>query len=468
MAAFSLVRALCGASLIAISSPAFADTIFTPSQNGFVGSVNAGGVQRGTPVLPGSKAAISGQGLVAGQQITLMRGNTVLNTDGPITVDPEGAFRFELDVDADAAVGLQPILVIAENPAAATVADLKISPEVPLSGQDGYEVRSAAVVPGLYQVALGGDALFVTSAVGRPPVRESKLNKINPDTLEIIAQTAPEALPDFTPREGDTDTRPAVFAIYGLGLDKANGNVWVTNTRQDTIAVYKQDDLSLVKQFDQGAVNHARDVIVDDSRGRAYAGATQTSDIEVFDTATLDHVDTISIPTTRRGDEFSVMSLALDSAGGKLLTVSMTTDELAVVDLASGEVSVFPLAGARGASGVAYDAQDKLAFVASQSSDNLLIVNAEDGTVLHDVPTGAGALNVTFDPVSRLAWVANRGARTLTAVNTDGKIVANLDGGSLPNHLIADGDGGIWAVNKSLGEDDETGDRIWHILPKAN
>ena len=132
-------------------------------------------------------------------------------------------------------------------------------------------------------------------------------------------------------------------------------------------------------------------------------------------------------------------------------------------------MSIFsPLPGAVRASGVAYDPKEDLAFVASQETDNLLIVKAATGEVLHDVDTGAGALNVTFEPVSRLAFVANRGAGTITAVGTDGKVVANIDAGTYPNQLRADGKGNVWAVNKSRGENDEEGDRIWKISPKAD
>ena len=271
-----------------------------------------------------------------------------------------------------------------------------------------------------------------------------------------------------TAGQDPNDTRPALFATYGVAVDDENGHVWVTNTRQDTVAVYKQDDLSLVKQFEPGAVNHARDVVVDEARDRVYASATMTGNIEVFDSKTLEKLDPIVIQSAQRGEDFSVMALDVDPESGTLVTVSMTTDELAVVDLDSGEVEVHPLPGAVRASGVAYDPQEGLVFVASQDTDNLLIVKAETGEVLHDVDTGAGALNVTFEPVNRLAFVANRGAGTITAVNTDGEVVANIDAGTYPNQLRADGKGNVWAVNKSRGADDEEGDRIWKISPKAD
>lgn len=157
------------------------------------------------------------------------------------------------------------------------------------------------------------------------------------------------------------------------------------------------------------------------------------------------------------------MALDLDAKAGTLVTASLNTPEAAVIDLNTGEAKVFEIEGAKGTAGAAYDAQDGLLFVTAQQTDNLLILNADTGEVLHDVEVGAGPLNVTFDPVSRHAFVANRGSGTITVVDTEGQIVANLDAGSFPNQLRADGKGNVYAVNKSRGENDEAGDRVWRI-----
>lgn len=461
----SSVRALLGASALTLSllaGPALAETVFTKPLVDFAGDVSAGGVDR-APVLKGGKAVIEGEDMIPDQTVTLLRGTKPLNAE-PITVGADGKFSLPLDIDADAETGLQPIVVVTENPASAEVVELKISPEVPVAGADKYTIASEKVVRGLYQVRLNGagDAVFVTSAVGRPPVKESKLVKIDPATLKILAETSPGAAPA---RPDGSDG--GLFAVYGVDVDDANGNVWVTNTRQDTVAVYKQSDLSLVKQFEPGAVPHARDVVVDEANGRAYVAATGAPEIKVFDIKTLEPLDPIVIETKVRGEEFSTMALDIDEAGGKLVTVSIATPEAAFVDLKSGEVKVIPLPGAKAASGVAYDPQEGLIFVASQATDNLLIVKAETGEVLHDVAVGAGPLNVAFEPKGRLAYVANRGAGTITVVDTQGQIVANLDAGSMPNQLRADQNANVWAVNKSKGENDEAGDRIWRIAPVA-
>lgn len=462
------IRALCGASVLALTlaaGPVLADSIFTPTSDVFQGSVNAGAAERGLPVYPGSEAVVAGEGLAPGQQITLMRGTTVLNADGPLIADDEGKVSFALTVDDEAATGVHPIVVIAENPAAATVAELKVSPQIPLSGEEDFTVESQPVTRGLYQVAHSpaSGALFVTAAVGRPPVTESALVKIDPDTLETLDSVTPDAAPA---RPDGSDG--GVFAVYGVDVDDENGNVWVTNTRQNTASVYRQDDLSLVRQFEPGAVPHPRDVVIDQARGRAYMSTSFEPQLEVFDINTLEQLDPIEITSTIRRGQFGARSADLDIETGKLFSVSISTPEVAVIDLESGDVRVLQVGRLLAGSDSAYDREEGLIFVVGQGSDNLLIVDEESGQVLHDVPVGANPLSVTFDPVGRLAYVAVRGADRLTVVDTDGQIVANLDGGSYPNQVRILGDGAVYAINKSRGEDDARGDRISRIRPAAD
>lgn len=451
-------------ALLAATGSVAADTVFTSPAKDFAGRVTAGAATRGAAVVPGSAALIRGEDMLPGQQITLMRGTEVLTRNGPLTVDLEGKFSFPLTVDPAAHAGLQPILMVAENPAAAQVVPLKISPDLPLQGAEGFEITDIKVGPGLYQVAIGGSAgaVFVTSAVGRPPVQVSALYRIHAETLKIAARSRPDTAP-----KGKDGREGGVFALYGLGIDEANGTVWTTNTRQNTVAVYRQSDLSLLRQFEPGSASHSRDVVIDAARGRAYVSTAVTPRIEVFDTGALEKTATIELKTLQPGGEFGAMSLALDAKGGRLFTVSMQSDEYAVVSLDDLSSQTFALPGADGPSGLAYDPVEDLLFVAAQSSDNLLIVKASDGRVLHNVPVGAGALNVAFEPVSRLAFVANRGAGTIAVVDPGGKLRAVLDAGSLPNHLQADGRGAVWAVNKSRGENDTAGDRLWRLVPKA-
>src|SRR5690606_16459776 len=132
----------------------------------------------------------------------------------------------------------------------------------------------------------------------------------------------------------------------------------------------------------------------------------------------------------------------LDAANSKLYTVSLSSNEAAVIDLARQQVEqVYALPGAKSASGVAIAPEANVLFVASQGSDNVLLLDLKEGKVLHTVSVGAGPLNVAWDAQDKLAYAISRGAGSIAVIDLDGKLVANLEAGSLPNHLSTDGKG---------------------------
>ncbi len=438
---------------IAMAAPAF-----EPPDESFKGRVAV----VDTPlVVAGTEATLAGRDFKPGQEVRLSSGGVLLGGDAPLVVGADGRFRTTVKVPANTPAGQHPLVVTASKPAAALVVPLKVSSQLPLSGQARFNLASQKLVPGLYQAAYSarGDRLYVTSAVGRPPVTQSQLLRVHPRTLAVEAQVAPPAVP--APGTG-------VYAVYGVAVDDANGTVWVTNTRQNTVAVYRQSDLSLLKQFEPGLVDHARDVVVDEVQGKVYASANGKPELVVFDAKRLERTKTIPLATLERGGDksFSPMSLELDRERHKLYTVSIGTNEAAVVDTRSDSVDkVFALDGAKTASGVAFDARTNRLLVASQGSDNLIIVDAATGKTLHDVKVGAGPLNVALDHTRGLAYVPNRASGTVAVVSLDGQLVANLPAGTYPNHVAEDGQGTVYAINKSRGDNDAEGDRITRITP---
>ena len=64
--------------------------------------------------------------------------------------------------------------------------------------------------------------------------------------------------------------------------------------------------------------------------------------------------------------------------------------------------------------------------------------------------------------------MASRGAGTITAVDANGQIVANLDGGTFPNHVLPIGNGVVYAINKSRGAEDPNRDQIRRLVPKTH
>ena len=258
--------------------------------------------------------------------------------------------------------------------------------------------------------------------------------------------------------------RQTLFGTDDVGTSK----VAVAATRAQAINPHVEVT-ALLERIEPDSIGMiaGHDVVVDGTRGKVFASATGEDHLSVFDARTFKELPAVTLESGVDDGTLTPMSLVLDEKGGKLFTVSIGTPEAAVIDVASGKVEkVIDLGNSISASGVAFDAARNRLYVASQGTDNLLIVDVAAGRVLHDVPVGAGALNVAFDDASGLAYVSNRGAGTVTVVNGDGKVVANLDGGTLPNHVRADGKGNVFAVNKSRGAEDPKGDRITRITPK--
>lgn len=454
-------HAMLGQGVLAVAAltlsiaSAHAQAIFDKPDADFKGRVFAAGV-----IHPGSEAKVNGMGFAPGQEIRLVNNGKNVAKDEVLVADQDGKFSTTIAVPADAATGRHAVVVQAAKPSAASIFTLKVSPKLDYAGADKFAIQSEHIAPGLYQSAYSpaSKALFVTSAVGRPPVKQSALVKVNPDTLKVEASVTPAA-------DKDND-KGQVQAVYGVAVDDAAGTVWVTNTRTGSAAVYKQADLSLVKQFDNGVVPHARDVAVDSKRHRAYASATGTNQVIVFDTQKLEPLGAIEIKSKSR-EQFSPMSLALDAANGKLYTVSMSTNEAAIIDLDKQAVEqVYPIPGAVSASGVAVAPEQQVLFVASQGSDNVQLIDLKDGKLLHSVSVGAGPLNVLWDAKNKLAYAVSRGSSSVAVIDLNGKLVANLDAGSAPNHISTDGKGAVFVINKSQGQNDKTADRVNRIMLK--
>lgn len=450
---FKCVSQVALAVALAIGS-AHAQGVFDQADIDFKGSVSSMGV-----ITPGSEATLQGRGFTPGQEVLLLSNGQSIVGDQKLVANKDGEFVSTTAIPADAFVGLHPVVIQAAKPSAAAVFDLKISPKTEVLGADKFTQQSAPMTRGLYQSAYSPkqDKLYVVSSVGRPPVQQSELLKVNPETLAIEARITPAADPN---RENH------VYALYGVSVDDINGNIWVTTTRNNSVAVYKQSDLSLVKQFDDNTVAHSRDVVVDAANNRAYASAFGAGEIAVFDTKTLEQLPSIALNSKGRQAP-SPMSLSLDTGNQKLYTVSINTGEAFVIDLKEQkQENVITLPGVRAGSGIAVAPAEQLLWVAAQGTDNVLLIDLKSGNIVQDVKVGAGPLNIVWDDKNKLAFVAVRANGLVTALNTKGEVVANLEAGRQPNHISTDGKGNLFVVHKPASNDKDAVDQVTRLHVK--
>lgn len=433
------------ASTIAMSTAttAYADSQWAAATTTFPGNIRAG--SREVPVKPGDKTVVAIKNLQAGTTVTMLNGTEVL-TPKPLTADERGNLNIPLTVPADAATGLHPLTVITQNPASVSQVMLKLSRIVPPKNTEAFRLQTTSVGERAYQSAVSADGkLFVTSARG--PKDGSRLMRLNAGTLAIEAEAT---LPK--------DKKGEQIGVFGVGVDNAHNQVWTTNTLAETVTIYDAKTLSVVKVFPEGSVSHPRDVVIDEANNRAYVSAALTGFVEVYDTKTLEHIGQLEFVVERGKNLFNSTDLTLDSAGGKLYGVSRDTPWVGWIDLKTGKSTTVKVPQAQGATDIARDPQTGRLYVASQETNNVVVLDA-DGKVLADTYIGAGGVSVVWDPLTSQVFAATRAGGTVAVLNKDGKLVANIPMDNTPNNLTAGPDGAVYLVSMygTTGDKVQTG-----------
>lgn len=294
-------------------------------------------------------------------------------------------------------------------------------------------IASSALSAGLYQAAYSAknDVLWVTAAVGRPPVTSSSLIKVDPRTRQPIATYTPPVLDSAT---------GGLEAVYGVAVDDAHDRVWVTNTRNNSVAVYSQTDGQHIASFPN--VPHAREVLVDEARHTAWASAFSGAALVAYDTNTLQETRRVAV------DGSGPTGLVVDHQTGTLYAADLTKSRIIVV---SADVSTPPrlIAAEGGPISIDISADGHTLYTADQAAGRLSVYDVVTGTATKRVPTGAGALAVALDPTTGKVLVANRTAATISVVDVaSGTVTETLPTNPNPNH-IAIGGGSAFVVDKS-------------------
>ena len=438
----------------------------------------------------GSKVGASGtltlSSLPDGATISSVKlGDATIASD--LTADGSGTATMSYAIPSSTAPG-QADLVIAQSAPVAYTYTLRttIYPDESIFGAGRFSLLSdpnalPSSPAGLYQSAYSNaeDALYVTAA-NQGQGTSGFLYKLDPDTLEL--ETSVD-MPAIT-KDADGNDVTGIGGGFGVGVDDVHGTVWVTLTGRNygTVAVYRESDLALLRQLPNSTISHPRDVVYDPATDRVYAssaseGASGNGYISVFKaTAPYDKIK--DIQTGPRSD-FNPVSLSLDD--GTLVSPSLSSNKVAVIDteesaatpeVDSGdvdaavefiEVGEHSTAGnGRGASGIAYDADDNRIFVASQNDNAVFVADASTGDVIKKVPTGQQTLNVVYDDVHRVAYVTNFGGTSVTVLDVDGNKLASLPI-TRANHVIVDDQGDAFVVDKNTSSD--TTNKVWKITP---
>ncbi|WP_368885445.1 DUF5074 domain-containing protein [Rothia mucilaginosa] len=183
-------------------------------------------------------------------------------------------------------------------------------------------------LPGQFQVGYSkkNHKLFVPT-VGARGNLASSLARVDADTLQT------EAFAELPVKKNDKG-QYGYTSAYGVTVDDVDGTVWVTNTTDNSVAVYDQQTLKLiwtnegVKKDDPNWIEHPRSVLVDHESGKAFVtGRFFVSAIDLK-TKQVEKIQLEGAPDG--GTRYVSMNLFLD--GGKLYVPERTGGKLFVVD----------------------------------------------------------------------------------------------------------------------------------------
>ncbi|MFG2500942.1 YncE family protein [Streptomyces sp. NPDC048441] len=299
---------------------------------------------------------------------------------------------------------------------------------------------SAPIKQGLYQSAYSerNDALWVTSSVGLPPVTDSALLKVDPDTLRVEKA--------YTPPVTDAATG-AVEAVYGVAVDDEHNTVWTTNTRDNTVAVYSQHSGRRLATLP--GVNHAREVVVDERRDTVWASAFGDGTLVSFDSRTFKEKKRVTVPgsgpTGLALNERTGTVYAADHNGGRIIEASPGAESARLVPTGEGPLSI------------TLSKNGRTAYTADQTAGTVSVVDLRKGAVARSVPVGGGTKSVAVDRRSGHVLAVNRTSATVTVVDPrKGAVVKSVATGANPNHVQVS-NGTAYVVDKSAsgpaGED---------------
>lgn len=317
---------------------------------------------------------------------------------------------------------------------------------------------------GLYEIVFNpADRTVLVAAVGPRGENRARIHRLNAG--------------DLTPAGAAVDV--SEHPLYGLALNSRTQVLYGTDTRQGVISVVDLASGRIVANIGSDRANaHVRQVLVDEAANKVYVsevggrGAnTNSSRIWVIDGATNTLERMIEVDGVLTG-------LALDRAGGRVFSTDMASNEVFVIDLASGQTTHRWPVGSESAINVVFDAEGQRLFVTSQGTGDLTVMSATDGSVIRKVATGAGALSVAYNPDNGQVYVANRQAGTVTVVSAaDYSVLANLPTGTFPQTIAVDRASGlVYVTNKARGlprnapagtpvPEDPTGDTVVIIRP---
>ncbi len=232
---------------------------------------------------------------------------------------------------------------------------------------------------------------------------------------------------------------PAVRFDY-QSLDQDQGRLYISHMNADQLVVFDSTTRQVVANLD--GFKRVHGVWAVPSLGRVYASATGEHQVVVLDMKTLKIVaraGPINYPdgiayapganrvfvSDEHGNADAVIdaqtnkliatiplgggagNTVFDSVSGRILVAVHETSELVAIDPATAKiVGRYPTTGAREPHGVSLDVANRLAFVAGEGNNMLVVVDLDTMKILASHPVGEDPDVLAFDPGLKRLYVS--------------------------------------------------------------
>ena len=311
-------------------------------------------------------------------------------------------------------------------------------------------------LPGQYQVGYSAKThkLFVPTVGARGDLASS-LARLDADTLKT------EAFAQLPVKKNDKG-QYGYTSAYGVTVDDVDGTVWVTNTIDNSIAVYDQATLKLVwtneglKKGDPNWIEHPRSVLVDHESGKAFVTGRYFVSAIDLKTKQVEKIQLEGAPDG--GTRYIGMNMAIDGnklyvperTGGKIFVVDTKTFKVEKTIQTQGEDSTVEVRP----SDVAVDHSLNEIYVSSQGvkgvNSGISVYDLQTGAFKKFVKYGTQALALEHDEDSDLVYVTDFGTGKVAVF--DGRadeVIGEVEmNGAAANDVTLLKDGSVLVLDK--------------------
>ena len=216
---------------------------------------------------------------------------------------------------------------------------------------------------------------------------------INMDTLKIV---------------GDIPDSPG---MGGVALSRELNRGYTANGAEDTVGVFELDTLKPLAKW-KATGKRPNQIAYEPTTKRVFSFNSTGRNVTVFDAESGEVLSTINVDG--RTEFFAVdgKGMIYDSLQDKATVIAIDAKAMKVV-------ATYSLSPYTQPSGMAMDIKTRRLFVPTHSKA-LLVLDADTGKLLTNIPIGEGNDAAKFDPGLKLAFASN-GDGTLTVIHEDSK-----------------------------------------------